>query len=141
MASKIVLVIGVNGCVDAICCKLAQSEKVDKIFVLPGSGHVGTRPKIELINDISTQDNDAIIAFCQSKGIDLVFIVTPNLLNNAFTGALLDANIRCFGPNAFHARYDIDKSLSKDFMNAAQIPTARYQSFDNIDAAKAFINR
>lgn len=141
MAGKTILVIGSGGREDAICWKLAQSNRIDKLFVLPGSFHIGNRPKVELVKDISVKDHAAIVQFCQTKGIDLVFVGPEDPLADGIADALLAAKIRCFGPTSDGARLEADKSWSKDFMIAAKIPTARYETFDNVDAAKAFIQR
>lgn len=141
MATKSILVIGSGGREDAICWKLAQSNRIDKLFVLPGSFHIANRPKVEVVKDISVKDHAAIVKFCQDQGINLVFVGPEDPLADGIADALLAANIKCFGPTLNGARIESDKSWSKDFMIAAQIPTARYESFDNVDAAKAFIKR
>lgn len=141
MAGKAILMIGSGGREDAICWKLAQSDKLDKLFVLPGSFHIGNRPKVQLVKDISVKDHAAIVRFCKDNGIDLVFVGPEDPLADGIADALLKANIRCFGPTADGARLEADKSWSKEFMIAAKIPTARYESFDDVDTAKAFIRR
>lgn len=141
MASKSILVIGSGGREDAICWKLAQSKKIDKLYVLPGSFHIGNRPKVELVKDISVKDHAAIVKFCQNQGINLVFVGPEDPLADGVADSLLAANIKCFGPTLNGARIESDKSWSKEFMITANIPTARYESFDNVDAAKAFIKR
>lgn len=141
MDEKIVLIIGSGGIEDAICWKLGQSESVEKIFVLPGNHHIATRPKVELIEDVAGESNEAIIAFCKSKDVDLVFVGSRNLLFDGIADVLIAANIRCFGPTSKIERFEGDKSWTKNFMVAANIPTARYGCFDNADAARAFIHR
>lgn len=139
MANKSILVIGSGGREDAICWKLAQSNKVDKLFVLPGSFHIGNRPKVELVKNIPVKDHAAIVKFCQDHSIQLVVVGPEDPLADGIADALLSANIKCFGPTLKGARIEADKSWSKEFMISAGIPTARYESFDNVDAAKAFI--
>lgn len=141
MASKSILVIGSGGREDAICWKLAQSNKIDKLFVLPGSFHIGHRSKVELVKDISVKDHATIVKFCQDQGINLVFVGPEDPLADGIADSLLKAKIRCFGPTLDGARIESDKSWSKEFMIAAKIPTARYESFENVEAAKAFIKR
>lgn len=141
MASKSILVIGSGGREDAICWKLGQSEKIDKLFVLPGSFHISNRPKVELVKNISVKDHAAIVKFCQEQGINLVVVGPEDPLADGIADALIQADIKCFGPTLEGARIEADKSWSKKFMIDAKIPTARYESFNDIDEAKAFIKR
>lgn len=141
MVSKSILVIGSGGREDAICWKLGQSVKVDRLFVLPGSFHIGQRPKVELVQNIGVKDHAAIVKFCREHEIELVFVGPEDPLADGIADALQTANIKCFGPIAAGARIESDKSWSKEFMIRAGIPTARFGTFDNVDAAKKFIKR
>lgn len=141
MVGKSVLVIGSGGRENAITWKLSQSNKIAKIFVLPGSFHIGRLPKIELIKNISVKDHVAIVKFCNENNIDLVCVGPEDPLADGIADALIAANIKCFGPIEAAARIEADKSWSKDFMIKFDIPTARYESFTDVTKAKAFIQR
>lgn len=138
---KSVLVIGGGGRENAICWKLAQSDKIEKIFALPGSFHIGKLPKIELVKQISVKEHAAIVDFCRTQHIDLVVVGPEDPLAAGIADALLGANIKCFGPVLAGARIEADKSWSKEFMVKFGIPTARYESFDDVTKAKEFIRR
>lgn len=140
-STKSVLLIGSGGRENAIAWKLAQSDKISKLYVLPGSYHIGKETKVELVSNISVKDHAAIIKFCQTKNIDLVFVGPEDPLADGIADALNNANIKCFGPTLAGARIEADKSWSKDFMIKFGIPTARYESFDDVAKAKAFIQR
>lgn len=135
------LVIGSGGRENAICWKLAQSNKIDKMFVLPGSFHIGKLPKVELVKHISVKDHAAIVDFCKTNHIEIVFVGPEDPLADGIADALVNANIECFGPVQAAARIEADKSWSKDFMIKYDIPTARYESFDDVTKAKDFIRR
>lgn len=141
MVSKSILVIGSGGREDAICWKLGQSKQIDQLFVLPGSFHIGQRPKVELVKNIGVKDHTAIVKFCQEHAIELVVVGPEDPLADGIADALHKANIKCFGPNAAGARIESDKSWSKEFMMKAGIPTARFETFDDVNAAKTFIKR
>lgn len=140
-STKSVLLIGSGGRENAIAWKLAQSNKIDKLYVLPGSYHIGKETKVELVSNIPVKDHAAIIKFCQVKNIDLVFVGPEDPLADGIADALNNANIKCFGPTLAGAQIEADKSWSKDFMIKFGIPTARYESFDDVAKAKAFIQR
>lgn len=140
-SGKQVLVIGGGGRENAICWKLAQSDKVSKIFALPGSCHIGKGAKIELVSNVSVKDHVAIVDWCKKQNIDLVVIGPEDPLADGVADTLLENNILCFGPVRDGARIESDKSWSKDFMKRFGIPTARYESFDNATKAKEFIQR
>lgn len=138
---KKVLVIGSGGRENAICWKLAQSERVAKIYALPGSFHIGKGDKIELVADVSVNDHAAVINWCKTQGIDLVVVGPEDPLADGIADAFIENDILCFGPVRAGARIEADKSWSKDFMHRFGIPTARYESFDDVTAAKDFIQR
>lgn len=141
MVGKSVLVIGSGGRENAICWKLAQSSKIEKLFVLPGSFHIGNGAKIELVKNIPVKDHAAIVDFCRANKIDLVFVGPEDPLADGVADALIAAKIKCFGPIKEAARIEADKSWSKDFMIKFGIPTARYESFSDVNKAKEFIRR
>lgn len=139
--SKSVLLIGSGGRENAVAWKLVQSTAVAKLFVLPGSYHISKAPKVELITDIPVKDHKGIVAFCQKNGVDLVFVGPEDPLADGIADALEAANIKCFGPTLAGARIEADKSWSKDFMHRFGIPTARYETFGDVNKAKEFIRR
>lgn len=140
-SGKIVLVIGSGGRENAICWKLAQSNKVKKIFALPGSYHIGKGDKVELVQDISVKDHSAIVTFCHQKAVDLVVVGPEDPLADGIADVLLANKIACFGPIREAALIESDKSWSKDFMHRFGIPTARYETFTDVSKAKQFIRR
>lgn len=139
--SKKVLVIGSGGRENAICWKLAQSNRVNTVFVLPGSDHIGRESKVNLVKNISVKDHAAIVQWCKNEKIDLVVVGPEDPLADGIADVLLENKILCFGPTSTGAQIEADKSWSKDFMKRFQIPTARYETFDDVAKAKQFIKR
>lgn len=140
-AGNQILVIGGGGREHAISWKLAQSPKVSKVYVLPGSDRIGKEPKVELVSGVSVKDHDAIVAWCKSHNVNVVVVGPEDPLADGICDALAAHEIYCFGPSQKGALIESDKSWSKDFMNTFNIPTARYKSFDDVDKAKEFIRR
>ncbi|OWR49448.1 Trifunctional purine biosynthetic protein adenosine-3 [Danaus plexippus plexippus] len=134
-----VLVIGGGGREHAICWKLADSPLICKIFCAPGSvGISATKENVECV-DLNIKDFPGLAKWCKDKSIDLVIIGPEDPLANGIVDALEPAGIKCFGPTKAGAQIEANKDWSKKFMNKYQIPTARYQSFTDAEAAKQFI--
>ncbi|EAA14291.4 AGAP009786-PA [Anopheles gambiae str. PEST] len=138
-ALKKVLVIGGGGREHAICWKMARSERVDTVHVLPGSPGIAALPKVQLVSDVSVKDFSAIVAWCKLNQIDLVAVGPEDPLADGLADALQTAGIKCFGPGRRGAQIEADKNWSKDFMHRHGIPTARYASFTDAAEAKTFI--
>lgn len=140
-SGKQVLVIGSGGREHAICWKLAQSPQVGRIFALPGSDRINKEHKVENLTGLSVKDHAGVAKWCRSNNIELVVVGPEDPLAEGIADVLTANNIHCFGPSQAGARIEYDKSWSKDFMERHNIPTARYQSFEDVDAAKDFIRR
>ncbi|CAH4028545.1 unnamed protein product [Pieris brassicae] len=136
--SKNVLVIGSGGREHALCWKLSNSPLVKHIFCAPGSVGISSNIKVESV-DLSLKDFPAIATWCKEKDIDLVVIGPEDPLANGIVDALVPLGIKCFGPTKVGAQIEANKDWAKQFMTKYQIPTARYQSFSDANAAKEFI--
>lgn len=138
-ANNTVLLIGSGGRENAIAWKLAQSNRVEKLFVLPGSHHISKVPKVELVTNVNVTDRESVVDFCKKTNVDLVFVGPEDPLADGIADVLNAANIKCFGPSKSGARIESDKAWSKEFMIQNKIPTARFQSHDNALEAKTYI--
>lgn len=139
MVKKNVLVIGSGGREHAICWKLAQSSNVGTIFALPGNPGIAELIQATLVNDISANDFPKIVEFCKKSQIELVAVGPEVPLSNGIADELQKAGIKCFGPIKAGARIESDKNWSKQFMIDNGIPTARYESFTDVQKAKDHI--
>ncbi|MBN3860014.1 phosphoribosylamine--glycine ligase [Neisseriaceae bacterium PsAf] len=131
-----VLVIGSGGREHALAWKIAQSDKVSKVFVAPGNAGTEIEPKVENIN--LTQQED-LIQFCQQKPIDLTVVGPEAPLAEGIVDAFRKAQLKIFGPTQFAAQLESSKDFAKQFMQKYHIPTAHYQTFSNIEAAKDYV--
>ena len=133
-----VLVIGSGGREHALAWKSAQDHSVTQVFVCPGNAGTALEAKISNIS-INIDDFQAIESFCVQENIGLVIIGPEQPLVDGLTDYLQSKNIKTFGPSQAASQLEGSKTFSKDFFIKYGIPTAAYASFDNYDAAKAYI--
>ena len=133
-----ILVVGGGGREHALAWKAAQSEKVDTVFVAPGNPGSEGEDKVSNV-DIGADDIIALKTFAEKEKIDLTIIGPENPLVDGIVDAFKVAGLACFGPSKDAAILEGSKSFSKDFLQRHNIPTAEYQTFTDIDAAKAYI--
>jgi phosphoribosylamine--glycine ligase len=131
-----VLVIGSGAREHAIAWKLAQSTKVNKIFAAPGNPGIG---QFAELHPILVTEIEKIISLAKEKSIDLVVVGPEVPLALGIADRLKEENILCFGPTKQGALLESSKRFSKEFMKKYQIPTAHFESFSNMEAAKKYI--
>lgn len=123
-----VLVVGGGGREHTIIWKIAQSEKVSKIYAAPGNG--GISELAECV-DINACDIDGMVNFAKEKNIDLVMVAPDDPLVLGMVDAMESAGIRAFGPKKNAAIIEGSKVFSKNLMKKYNIPTAAYEVFEN----------
>ena len=133
-----VLIVGGGGREQALAWKAAQSEKVDTVFVAPGNPGSNGEDKVSNV-DISADDITVLKSFAEKEKIDLTIIGPENPLVNGIVDTFKHAGLVCFGPSKDAAILEGSKSFSKDFLQRHNIPTAEYQTFTDIGAAKTYI--
>lgn len=126
-----ILLLGSGGREHALAWKIAQSEKVDKLFIAPGNA--GTAAVGENVA-IGVNDFERLKDFAVEKKIDMV-VVGPEdpLVHGIYDAFLSDARtqqIPVIGPSKAGARLEGSKDFAKGFMQRHHIPTARYETFD-----------
>lgn len=131
-----VLIVGSGGREHAIAWKVAQSKKVDKIYVAPGNA--GCAEYAECVA-IGAMEFDKLVAFAKEKEIDLTVIGMDDPLVGGVVDAFEEAGLRVFGPRKNAAILEGSKAFSKDLMKKYGIPTAAYENFDNADDALAYL--
>jgi phosphoribosylamine--glycine ligase len=135
-----VLVIGSGGREHAIAWKLAQSEKVAKVYVAPGNGGTAREAKCENIpaslgDPAAEAGQDALIGFVQRAGIALT-VVGPELpLAEGMVDRFRSAGLTIVGPVKPAARLEASKIFSKSFMSKYGVRTAGSENFT--DPSKA----
>ena len=131
-----ILVVGGGGREHTIVWKIAQSDKVSKIYCAPGNG--GISQLAECV-DIPATDIDAMVAFAKEKEIDLVMVAPDDPLVMGMVDAMEAAGIRAFGPRKNAAIIEGSKVFSKDLMKKYNIPTAGYAVFTDSSSAIAYL--
>ncbi|MTI46718.1 phosphoribosylamine--glycine ligase [Sporosalibacterium faouarense] len=127
-----ILVIGSGAREHTLVWKLSQSEKVSKIFCAPGNG--GISDLAECVN-IKAEDIDMLLGFAIKEKIDLTVVGPEAPLVGGIVDKFRQEGLKIFGPGSNAAKLEGSKKFSKDFMAKYQIPTGRYESFDNADGA------
>jgi len=120
------LVVGSGGREHALAWRLAQSQKVQKIFVAPGNA--GTAHENGLEN-IALSEIPDLIAFAQQEGIYATVVGPEAPLAAGIVDAFRAAGLRIFGPTQAAAQLESSKDFAKRFMTRHQIPTAKFQTF------------
>ena len=132
-----VLLIGGGGREHALAWKISQSSLLEKFFAIPGSP--GIANFAECVENISIEDNAALVNFAKDNAINLVIIGPEAPLVNGLADALAEVGIKAFGPTKLAAQIEGSKIFAKRLMKKYKIPTAEFEVFDNPDDAKKYI--
>ena len=133
-----VLVVGAGGREHALCWALAASPLLTKLWCAPGNPGIA---EVAENVPIGVRDIAALVAFARDNAVDLVVPGPEAPLVAGLADALGLAGIACCGPSAAAARLEGSKSFTKEVCDAAGIPTARWERFDDADAAREFVRR
>jgi phosphoribosylamine--glycine ligase len=137
-----ILLIGGGGREHALAWKLAQSPRVDRLWVAPGNGGIagevtaGGVP-VECV-PVGAEDLEALLDFAVAHQPELTVVGPDNPLAAGIVDLFEENNLRIWGPNAAAAQFESSKVFAQDFMARHSIPTARAGTFNFPTAAKAF---
>ena len=131
-----ILVVGSGGREHALCWKIAQSKKVDKIYCAPGNA--GVAEVAECIS-IGAMEFDKLADFAKEHAIDLTVIGMDDPLGGGVVDVFEERGLRIFGPRKNAAILEGSKAFSKDLMKIYNIPTAAYENFDDPEKALAYL--
>ncbi len=132
-----VLVIGGGGREHALAWKIAQSNKVQKVFVAPGNGGTARDKRLD---NIDITDVKALREFAQSNGVELTVVGPETPLAAGVVDEFRAHGLRIFGPTQAAAQLESSKAFSKAFMKRHNIPTAEYDTFTDAQAAHDYVN-
>lgn len=132
-----ILVLGGGGREHAIAWALEKSPQCDALYVGPGNG--GTAAIAQNVTSFNPEIGSEVLGFVQNHDIDMVVIGPEAPLVAGVADVLREAGITVFGPDAQGAKLEGSKTYSKQFMDANGIPTARYDSFTNEEAALSYV--
>ena len=132
------LVIGSGGREHALAWRLAQSPKVNTVYVAPGNAGTATEPK--LLN-LAVTDHQQLIAFCREQQIAFTVVGPEAPLAAGIVDDFTAAGLAVFGPSQYCAQLESSKDFAKAFMARTGIPTAAYQTFTDAEAAHQYISQ
>jgi phosphoribosylamine--glycine ligase len=135
-----ILVIGGGGREHALAWKIAQSPKVEKVFVAPGNAGSAREARCENVA-INAEDVVGLLRFAQQHKIDLTVVGPEAPLVLGVVDQFRAAGLRIFGPMKDAAQLEGSKAFAKDFLARHNIPTAAYGNFTEIATAEAYIKK
>lgn len=135
-----ILVLGSGGREHALAWKIAQDPQVTQVFVAPGNAGTATEDKCKNV-ELDILNNPAIIAFAKDNQVELIIVGPEAPLVNGVVNACREAGLKIWGPTQYAAQLEGSKAFAKDFLKKHQIPTAFYDVFTEVDAAKAYVTQ
>jgi phosphoribosylamine--glycine ligase len=133
-----VLVVGSGGREHAIAWKLAQSPRVQSVFVAPGNGGTALDPAL---HNVPITDIAALADFAAAEKVALTVVGPEAPLAAGIVDHFRARGLRIFGPTQAAAQLESSKAYAKDFMQRHGIPTALYAAFTDATAAHAHVDR
>ncbi|HOB65866.1 phosphoribosylamine--glycine ligase [Ottowia sp.] len=133
-----ILVIGGGGREHALAWKLAQSPKVQQVYVAPGNGGTGAAPNLK---NVPITDLGKLRDWALAEKIALTVVGPEQPLAAGVVDDFRAHGLRIFGPTQAAAQLESSKAFSKDFMKRHGIPTAAYETFSDAAFAHAYVDR
>jgi phosphoribosylamine---glycine ligase len=130
------LVVGSGGREHAIAWRLAQSPRVQKVFVAPGNAGTARENGLE---NLSVTDIAELAEFGLAERIYLTVVGPEAPLAEGIVDLFRSKGLRIFGPTKACARLESSKQFAKEFMTRHRIPTAAFASFDEARGAHAYV--
>jgi phosphoribosylamine--glycine ligase len=136
-----ILVIGSGGREHALAWKIAQSPKVQMVYVAPGNGGTPVESKhLHGITNIPLTDIADLVHFAEEEKIAYTVVGPEKPLSEGIVDVFRSRGLKVFGPTQKAAQLESSKDFAKAFMKRHGIPTADYESFHDAAAAHAYID-
>ena len=133
-----ILVIGSGGREHALAWRLAQSDKIQKVYVAPGNAGTAREDGLENLPLTAIPD---LVEFARDAGIHATVVGPEAPLAAGVVDAFRAAGLRIFGPTQAAAQLESSKDFAKRFMARHKIPTAKFQTFTDAAAAHAYVEK
>jgi phosphoribosylamine--glycine ligase len=130
------LVIGAGGREHALAWRLAESPRIQIVYVAPGNGGTALAPHME---NVPLSSPDELVEFATKEKIAYTIVGPEAPLAAGVVDAFQAAGLKIFGPTQAAAQLESSKDYAKAFMLRHHIPTADYQTFTDPVAAKAYV--
>ena len=142
-----VLVVGKGGREHALVWKLAQSQRIDKLYVAPGNpGMAALAECVDIRVDTPVAEREKLVgeierlvAFAHERQIELTVVGPDDALAGGIVDRFRARGLAIFGPTEAAARLESSKVFAKELMERVGVPTARHQSFTDSQAASTYI--
>lgn len=132
-----ILVVGSGGREHALAWKLAQSERIQMVYVAPGNGGTALDDRLK---NVAITDPQALAEFALKEHIALTVVGPETPLAAGIVNIFRDNGLKIFGPTREAAQLESSKDFAKAFMKRHGIPTAEYQTFSELQAAHDYID-
>jgi len=133
-----ILVIGSGGREHAMAWRLAQGAKVQKVYVAPGNAGTALEEGVE---NVAISGIPELIEFVKRENIEITVVGPEAPLAAGVVDAFRAAGLKIFGPTQAAAQLESSKDFAKRFMARHNIPTAFFETFSDIPAAKAYVEK
>ncbi|QSY05961.1 phosphoribosylamine--glycine ligase [Burkholderia pseudomallei] len=131
------LVVGSGGREHALAWKLAQSPRVQLVYVAPGNGGTAQDERLKNV-DLSSLDD--LADFAESEGVAFTLVGPEAPLAAGIVNHFRARGLKIFGPTKEAAQLESSKDFAKAFMKRHGIPTADYETFTDAAAAHAYVD-
>jgi phosphoribosylamine--glycine ligase len=131
-----ILVIGSGGREHALAWRLAQGVKVQKVYVAPGNAGTALEEGVE---NVAITAIPELIKFVKREDIYLTVVGPEAPLAAGIVDAFRAEGLKIFGPTQAAAQLESSKDFAKRFMVRHNIPTAFFETFSDIKAARAYV--
>lgn len=132
-----ILVVGSGGREHALAWKIAQSERIQMVYVAPGNGGTALDNRLQ---NVAITDHAALAQFAIDEHIALTVVGPETPLAGGIVNLFRERGLKIFGPTKEAAQLESSKDFAKAFMVRHQIPTAHYQTFSDVAAAHAYVD-
>ena len=134
-----ILVIGSGGREHSLAWKALQSPQAETVFVAPGNAGTAREPGLSNVA-LDPMDFEALADFAEANAVGLTLVGPEAPLVAGVVDYFRQRGLACFGPSKAAAQLEGSKSFTKDFLKRHGIPTASYETFTNVEQARAYIS-
>ncbi|BBE31241.1 phosphoribosylamine--glycine ligase [Tepiditoga spiralis] len=129
-----IMILGSGGREHALAWNFSQSEKVNKIFCVPGNAGTAFENKCE---NLTLKDTE-LIDFAK-KNVDITFVGPEQPLVDGIVDEFKKNKLKIFGPSKNGAKLEASKGFSKEFMKKYGVQTAKYEIFESYENALEYL--